>query len=367
VLDGLRGLAIFLVFVHNAGGPEGPRSSVAFKLFDVATNVGWVGVQLFFVLSGFLITGILLDTRGAKGAWRSFYMRRVLRIFPLYYAALFVAFVVLPPVIGHRLPVASHATWYVLYLQNWSHALVVQGDNRGFTHFWSLAVEEQFYLVWPIVVLALPRRSFVRVALGLVVLAPLLRVLLLARGASIEWVYQGTFARMDALALGGLAAALVREEQCGTRWLPHLPRFMWTFGTAFLVLVVASRGLARQQALVQTVGYSVIALCFATLVLWVVASAAAGGKLAHALEARWLRVLGKYSYGIYVLHVPLVDALRSKFALDFSTGGELHRALMRLGFTAVCLGLTLVAAMISYHAFEERFLALKRYFVARPA
>jgi peptidoglycan/LPS O-acetylase OafA/YrhL len=319
------------------------------------------------VLSGFLITGILLDTRGAKGAWRSFYMRRVLRIFPLYYAALFVAFVVLPPVIGHRLPVASHAAWYVFYLQNWSNAIVVQGDNRGFTHFWSLAVEEQFYLVWPIVVFALSRRSFVRVALGLVVLAPLLRVLLLVRGASLEWAYQGTFARMDALALGGLAAALMRDEQRCTRWLPRLQRLTWTLGIALLVVVVASRGFARQEALAQTVGYSVVALYFAALVLWAVASAAAGGKLGRALEARWLRVLGKYSYGIYVLHVPLADALRSKLVLDFSTGGELHRAVMRLGFTALCLGLVLVAAMISYHAFEARFLRLKRYFVPRPA
>src|SRR5262249_31198346 len=119
-LDGVRGLAILLVIIHNAGGPVGPSEGVVMKLFDVVTNVGWVGVQLFFVLSGFLITGILLDTRGKARAWSAFYMRRVLRIFPLYYAALIVAFVGAKLVLGRPATAEAHALWYFLYVSNWS-------------------------------------------------------------------------------------------------------------------------------------------------------------------------------------------------------------------------------------------------------
>jgi peptidoglycan/LPS O-acetylase OafA/YrhL len=367
VLDGVRGLAILLVFVHNVAGPNGPARGVGLKLFDVATNIGWIGVQLFFVLSGFLITGILLDTKGAPGAWRAFYMRRVLRIFPLYYAALLVAFAVMPFILGHPVRAASHAGWYFAYLQNWSPAIVTQEGAGKLVHFWSLAVEEQFYLVWPIVVLALGPRAFLSLALSLVVLAPVLRVAVLASGASIEWAYQGTFARMDALALGGLGAFLVRDELRYARWAPRLGRLCVILGVVLLALVVVSRGFARQQMLAQTAGYSVLALFFTALVLAGVQSAVTRGWLARALERRPMQVLGQYSYGLYVFHVPLVAGLHYALAywigVDFS-GSLVRQVVLRLGFASLAMALTFAAAFVSYQLFEKRFLALKRFFVA---
>lgn len=364
-LDGVRGLAILLVFIHNAGGPEGPRGGRLLDLFDVASNIGWVGVQLFFVLSGFLITGILLDSRGGTGVWRAFYMRRVLRIFPLYYAALFAEFVIFPLVTGQSTSAAPHAFWYVLYLQNWSPAVVTRSEAGHLVHFWSLAVEEQFYIFWPLAVLLLRRRSVEIFAAALVVLAFAVRASVLTVGASDEWAYQATFARMDALAFGALGAMLVRNESLFARWSPRLGKITWALTAVMAVIVVASRGFPRQQPVAQTVGYSALALFFIAFILLGVASK--GTLLARTLESRALRTLGKYSYAIYVFHVPLIGVLRRALGVDFSDGTDLHRMAARTGFTALSLVVIFGAAWLSYHVFEKHFLALKRHFVASSA
>jgi peptidoglycan/LPS O-acetylase OafA/YrhL len=362
-LDGVRGLAILLVLVHNAGGPDGPSTGLALKLFDITTNVGWIGVQLFFVLSGFLITGILLDTRGAPKAWSAFYMRRLLRIFPLYYAALVIAFFVAPLVTGHVRAGAPHAGWFFAYLANWSaDAKRTAGD---LAHFWSLQVEEQFYLVWPVIVLALRPRAFAAIAIGLVLLAPATRVFILGMGWSPEWAYQLTLGRVDALALGGLAALAMRDEGLFARWSARLAPVGGAFTAALLVVFAASRGFGRTNPLVQTAGYSLLSFVFTAGVFATVLSAAKGGRLARALAARPLRVLGTYSYGVYVFHLPLLVALRDGFGIDLAGGSAGRRIVVRTLFTAAVLIGSLGGAVLSYHLFEKRFLDLKRYFVAR--
>lgn len=148
-LEGLRGLAILTVMVHNVGIPGGvdPDGPVT-KLLRLLVNSGWVGVQLFFVLSGFLITGILVDEKGRPHQFRNFYMRRTLRIFPLYYFTL-ALMLWLAPALGYA-PAwleqdRAHQIWYWTYTENWAWPLIQIGNGLG--HFWSLAVEEQFYLV----------------------------------------------------------------------------------------------------------------------------------------------------------------------------------------------------------------------------
>ena len=147
--DGVRGLAILVVLIHNAAWINAGTGSFLLKLTLAITSTGWVGVQLFFVLSGYLITGILVDALGSPRYFRHFYIRRTLRIFPLYYAALLVALFVVPQVA--QVPAWAAAArqnqwWYWSYLSNWGapfgHGIA------GLPHFWSLAVEEQFYLCW---------------------------------------------------------------------------------------------------------------------------------------------------------------------------------------------------------------------------
>ncbi|MBK8322657.1 MAG: acyltransferase [Betaproteobacteria bacterium] len=206
-LDGLRGVAILLVLCHQfdriqVTAATGP----GVRIFDYALNVGWIGVQLFFVLSGFLITGILMDAKGCPNFIRNFYVRRALRIFPLYFGALMVFLVALP-----NLGLAPKS-WgevdfaYWVFLSNWF-------GGEALPHFWSLAVEEQFYFAWPFVVLALNARQVGAVCLALAVASLMARILMVGFGVSPDAIYQVTLSRLDALALGGAAAVLIRLPQ----------------------------------------------------------------------------------------------------------------------------------------------------------
>ena len=151
-LDGLRGIAILLVVLHNA--PDFPTHSSGFIwLAAIVGTVGWIGVELFFVLSGFLITRQLLDSQRSGNYYRAFFGRRILRIFPLYYVALLIGLVVFPLVFPGAVDSSSprrDQIWLWTFLFNWAHPFGTAGF--GFSHFWSLAIEEQFYLIWPFVV-----------------------------------------------------------------------------------------------------------------------------------------------------------------------------------------------------------------------
>ncbi|HLL88149.1 MAG TPA: acyltransferase, partial [Tepidisphaeraceae bacterium] len=176
-LDGLRGLAILLVMVSHYVAPPagGGRWGLVFRR---AADAGWVGVDLFFALSGFLITGILLDAKGKPGFFRNFFARRTLRVFPLYYGVLFVVCVLLPALGLLKLGVPLSQRWLWLYATN-LFPLLRSADGAGFFfpnswdlqfgHFWSLAVEEHFYLAWPLVVYALGRRPLMVTCAALMV------------------------------------------------------------------------------------------------------------------------------------------------------------------------------------------------------
>ena len=165
VLDGLRTLAILLVMLFHFFQARPLPAAPVIRELTKLTALGQTGVDLFFVLSGFLITGILLDARGKQNALKVFYFRRVLRIFPLYYAYLIVAFLVLP-----AFHAASHVTysnqwWFWFYCQNIQATFAASFPTTGPGHFWSLAVEEHFYLIWPFIVLRLsPARCSVSLA-----------------------------------------------------------------------------------------------------------------------------------------------------------------------------------------------------------
>jgi len=153
-LDGLRALSILWVVIHNTDLLDVPSGWA--RLPVAVIHDGWAGVTLFFVLSGFLITGNLLDTRGSQNYFSNFYARRSLRILPLYYGTLVLFFVVLPMLgaMPDALTTTAHRQWSLwLFVSNWTDPS--NGGVLGFLHFWSLAIEEQFYLVWPLIVLFL--------------------------------------------------------------------------------------------------------------------------------------------------------------------------------------------------------------------
>jgi peptidoglycan/LPS O-acetylase OafA/YrhL len=165
---------------------------------------------------------------------------------------------------------------------------------------------------------------------------------------------------MDALALGGLGALALRTPEVYAWLAPRLGKATWALGAALAVVVVAARGFPRQNPISQTVGYSVLALFFLALLLLAVVGGRAGSPLAAWLDSKALRALGQYSYGLYVLHVPIADALHAH--VDLASGSAAHRIGLRLGFTVVVVGLSFAGALASYHLLEKRLLDLKRFF-----
>jgi peptidoglycan/LPS O-acetylase OafA/YrhL len=359
-LDGVRGLAILMVLAHNLNVLAG-RQTRAGQAVELLDDLGWVGVQLFFVLSGFLITGILLDSRESDNYYRAFFARRVLRIFPLYYGTLFVAFVVLPLVSSHH-PPPDGQIWLWTYTSNW--AAPAGHDNPEFPHFWSLAVEEQFYLVWPFVVRALSPRRLLALCIGLAGAAFWIRFGMRLGGSGPQPVYMWTICRMDALALGAAVAALLRMPRAAALVERRDRAIGWGALALGLAGFFVTRGDPRTTGLSQTIGYSILALTFAALVfVAVMAEGGRRGALYHVLAWRPLRVLGIYSYGMYVFHMPIHRAIGLPILRRWAEEDESIGAKWGIAYFVAVSAATLVVAVASYHLIEQRFLGLKRYFV----
>ncbi len=367
-LDGLRGLAIIAVVWHNAGLLGGVPRSIMAKLFDAVANAGWVGVQLFFVLSGFLITGILLDTRDQPHAWRNFMARRALRIFPLYYSVLALFFIVLP-LIG-MLPSwlardYQYQFWYWTYLANWSAPYHMIGDGLG--QVWSLCVEEQFYLVWPLAALWLAPRKLTWLCAGLAVAALVARAsaqaIMPTPFAATEFAYGNTIARFDGLTLGALVAIGLRDSN----WAPILTRHARPLGLALLIIVtafaVSQRGFGNMHWPVLIYGSTLSAMLFAVVVLIAAVPSATGGeRLAATVGAGWLRFMGKHSYAIYLFHIPVSHVLKG-FLPVAAPGLEGNARVIGLAaFVLAVFLISLALALLSWRLIEAPALSLKRFF-----
>jgi peptidoglycan/LPS O-acetylase OafA/YrhL len=364
-LDGIRGLAIVWVVLYNTTNLLPPTQHGAWHLLAYLVHPGWIGVQLFFALSGFLITGALLDTQHAKNYFRAFYARRALRILPLYYTVLIVLLIVAPAL--HLAPTLLGANlkeqlslW--LFTVNWTHTA-----PYGFAHFWSLAVEEQFYLFWPFIVHRLSARRLLAVCICIAPIALIARSIMIFSGANSWAVYTATTSRLDALALGGAGACLLRIPAARAWLAPRLT----AVNLAALALFVASIPLARtydpDAMQCQTFGYTLLALCCAALVT---TSADSSEGARHTVLARilgWtpLRSCGKYSYAIYIFH-QLIHKLLGEPWMVSKFGG--HPTALAVYAYSLTIGLvSFCAAFLSYHLLEKHFLALKHLFVARTA
>ncbi len=372
-LDGVRGLAILLVLVSHLMLFNDRTGSRIGDSLSALRGLGWAGVDLFFVLSGFLITGILFDTLQDSHYFRSFYMRRFLRIFPLYYG--FLLFLL---ILGHWFHTAWNGRQYVLlaYMQNTTLWFPVTDFHPGIwadlDHFWSLAVEEQFYLFWPLMVfLVRGRRSLITLALALSGLALALRIAMFLHGASPLTILMLTPCRMDTLLLGGCAALLLRGN---SQWLPR--RLMLPVAL-LIAAVIAGYTLGsvgrdmRDSFFGATFGYSVIALGSVALLF----ASLDETSIAHRVF-RWqfLRTLGKYSYGIYVLHIfvaRLFGRILNRMlgaTLRIYLTPRLHsRPLAILVEFLLNAAVVVFAAYLGYHLYEVHFLRLKRYFGYRTA
>lgn len=360
-LDGLRALAILLVIPHNVDFLTRPYPWVVYPL-ALTAHAGWIGVQLFFVLSGFLITGKLLDARGSHNYFSSFFGRRTLRIMPLYFAVLLLSFVVAPALVrmpDHFLQTRQHQLWLWLFLSNWTTPF--DEGVFGYSHFWSLAVEEQFYLVWPCVVFYCRPTRLLWICAIVIGSALLTRLWMHAAHLNQDALYMFTISRMDALAAGAAAAALIRIPGA-SEWLrPRGRTIAIGAALAMLATVVVTRGFGIYDVSTQTVGYTLLSIAFAFLLLWSVLPARGVLRLGQRmLQLSPLRLIARYSYGMYVFHLPLHV---------FVFGPLLHRLVphvtpaIALTYSTAMIVISFGIAALSYELFERRFLSLKRYLV----
>ena len=357
-LDGLRGLAILLVLTFHIYGFQNvaqylnnahPSLAALWKV----VGFGWCGVDLFFVLSGFLITTILLNTKGSKHYFRAFYGRRVLRIFPLYFLVVLLFFHVQGPlkILPGYGPVEGEEPWFLAYLANWKMGIWALGP---LSHFWSLCVEEQFYLVWPLVVWLSGKRTFPWICGGAIFLS-------LGAGVTFElipmphdFVFMATVPRANAILLGALLAWMVRQswsERIKSQIRVALPAL---FGAVLILILWPTyfRPMYTIQFLVAGLTWSAILLHCISL---------ENGLIQRAMRSGFLRSFGKFSYAIYVFH-------QLVFVLSAAVVAPIIQALRLqsdVGLAAVMFsmfGASYVAGVMSWHLFEKHFLRLKTYF-----
>jgi peptidoglycan/LPS O-acetylase OafA/YrhL len=362
-LDGLRGIAILLVMLHHFTYYR-PTAGVDLLIGNVLFFF-WTGVDLFFVLSGFLITGILLDSRGSERYFSTFYARRILRIFPLYYLVLFVAFVVLPkfptahPVLAGQADLPPQ--WpYWLYMSNFS--IAAGGWVHGWVDVaWSLAIEEHFYLIWPLLIWLCPPRLVAVMCLAIILAEPAVRVFARATEVPSLSIYILTWFRLDGFAMGALLALAQRRGLLPLlgRWVP-------------IVIVACAAGIIACAILgghtwwwnrrMQQYGYSLIAIAAGAMLVGAV-TGPADRLWPRMLCAGWLRAFGKYSYGMYLIHAPVMRGVREYVfdPLEYETYGIAPWVAQMLYYGAATAP-TFAVAWLSWQCFEAPILRLKARF-----
>ncbi len=355
-LDAIRGLAIVLVTLYRfGGGGYGAANAIGHSwLLDLGSR----GVDLFFVLSGFLITGILFEAKEKEHYFRNFYMRRSLRIFPLYYLALAVTLFVLP-LVSRSLaesfqPAVEQQTWLWMYGANVLQSLRGEWCLGPLNHFWSLAIEEHFYLLWPAVIYFSSRVGAMRACAVVFGASVLARMTWLVTGGNDVAAEVFTLLRMDGLALGGWLALAARGPN-GLGWLKRrVPLVLIPCGLfALAMAVLEKRLLGLPEA-------AWACTCGALLVL--VVAAGRESLLGRFGNSRMLQFFGKYSYGMYVFQLPLIYLVA-----PLMTAGGVASVLGSAGagqvvYCAVMFTVTTGGALASWSLFEKRLLEFKRYF-----
>lgn len=353
-LDGIRGLAAVGIFICHYGG--GKSSSYATVRFAAEVmQFGWAAVSLFFVLSGFLISGILWESFDRENWWRRFYWRRSLRIFPLYYLALALAVASAFWLYGNGWPLGS--LWrYLVYLQNVPNISTLKFPNDvALSHFWSLAVEEQFYLIWPFL-LVWRRGSNIktrRMCLLLWALSLGFRVSTYFLGMRDAWAIGFLAGRAGELAMGAYLALAIRDADMKAIVFKYARIVFPASLVAILAVIIWARGTDFRTFPMVTFGIAINGVLFASII----ALCLQPGTVASLFSVRWLRWLGKISYGIYVYHILLKSLFEWAVFRVFPGLGHNGHLLALAGVAAIG---TVMIASLSYYGFEAPLMRLKQ-------
>jgi peptidoglycan/LPS O-acetylase OafA/YrhL len=339
-LDGLRGLAILLVvFYHNFG-------FINYFFF------GWLGVDLFFVLSGFLITDILLKTKNDPHYLKNFYGRRVLRIFPIYYLVLIIFLLIIPSLNVGLLNLdyyQTHQIWLWVYLQNWLYIFKPPPpDSLSLSHLWSLAVEEQFYLIWPFVILLIGKiKPLFFFMLSLLIIVIAVRFLVwLYHIEKIAYFNLYTFSRIDGICIGSMLALL---RQFNSRFLQkNIAVIVFTLAGLNFIFYFFNNAYSFSFPFLAIIGYTTFAVIFGILVN----EAVNNNKIIVLLfNNRFMKFFGKISYGLYIFHWPIYLILRN-----------LVINLPNIIISIIATIIAIVVSWLSFEFFESKILKLKKNF-----
>ena len=352
-LDGLRGLAILMVTLYRLCKELDRTGHPVIAVVQSASQIGGRGVDLFFVLSGFLITGILIRAKGKPDYFRNFIARRSLRIFPLYFASLAIGLWVLPSLLGgHAFEKAQSEQAYLwTYTSNIRVSWLNDWCFGPFDHFWSLAVEEHFYLVWPAIVMLLPVKRlgwFCVFTVAAVAIARALADPIASLDVAVDVL---TIFRIDALCLGALLAALLQSKVHHDQIRRIAP--IVAIGVIAILIFISMFG-------TRMFGVPALLVRFFFMAgMAIVLLSPKRSLLPLIFENPALRFLGKYSYGMYVVQLPVVTLLPLASLVAYLPS---HPILSSILYVSSIFGLITLIAFLSFHLFESHFLRLKTRF-----
>jgi peptidoglycan/LPS O-acetylase OafA/YrhL len=369
VLDGLRGLAIVLVlFAHFV------REDFLIKHFPFTGPIitklslmGLTGVSLFFILSGFLITGILLNAKNKPDYFRNFYARRILRIFPLYYLSLFLVFMILPSVIDFTAQstfLKNSQIWLWTYMSNFPTVAGIWNKSEQFAlgHFWSLSVEEHFYLIWPLVIYLTDIKKLkiiCKVIIVLSLLSGLISTLLIANYVTLKFFTWTTITFSGALAIGALLA-VHKHEHGSLLEISKISKYLLSvFGILFLIIgFIPRRYNPELRGLIE---HQISWFLYAGLMISIINMNSTSFSY-KIFTNRLLLVLGKISYGIYVFHGILMPFFEKQINIEFISNNVGSPMLGLFIYYIVTIGIVFILAWISWTVFESQVLKLKSFF-----
>jgi len=361
-LDGLRGIAIIMVFLYHCLPRSLFISNNAYTYFIYRlSNMGWSGVDLFFVLSGFLITSILLRSKDKPNYFVNFYARRILRIFPLYYFSLILIFTTLPFINAKDfLVISNFQIWYYLYIQNWITALSLINIPSYFGHYWSLAIEEQFYVIWPAIIYNL-KNKYILIVCGIITTMSLfyrLYSFLSTKDENIgNYLAFSSITRIDGLMIGAFVAVMLYDGRLNDKLVGYA-KILSALSVILISLFILNNtaSIIWNNPPMLIFGFTVLGVLAGCLVIISILSPYTS-FLRLLLRGSVLSFFGKYSYAMYIFHFPIILAYVFLFGIM-----KAHGIVFWCFFLVSCAATTILASLISWHALEKHAIGLKRYF-----
>ena len=352
-LDTLRGLAILMVILYHGlyWNVDLPRYHGVLRVFLTAMWAGRLGVNLFFVLSGFLITGILIESRDRSDYYKRFYVRRALRILPAY-------LVILVILAATRYAPISFILLSLLYLSNLTPLF---GIPIAYPVLWSLAVEEHFYFLWPALVRHTRNKTLMIFCAAVIITTPVLRLIsyfITAKSGLVSFVINDyTWNSLDGLACGAMLSTVLREYNIKRKKLFRVSFFL--IGIAILMEAggIPLGIISRQRPL--GMALQVVPFHFAFTAVLCISLLLGSSAWKAAVTSKSLQLLGKISYGLYLVHLLIFDFYSHFVGAFWKDGADTSQFLPLLARLVICAGASIGIAFLSREYFEEPFLRLK--------